>query len=195
MEYGLPKKVEIKGEWFDIRYDYRVMLDIFYALNDDALDDEERAYVVLNRFYMDFDALPDYDEAIEKFYWFANGGQNADNGKKQPKLVDWGKDFSLVVSPVNRILGYEIRAMEYDPEANTGGVHWWTFLSAYMEIGDCLFSQVIRIRDLQARGKALDKSDREFYRRNRDIIDLPEHRTVEENRTIDMWLGKKETSP
>ena len=34
MRYGLPKSVEICGSEFEIRYDFRVILDIFEALND-----------------------------------------------------------------------------------------------------------------------------------------------------------------
>ena len=34
MSYGLPKSVEIDGQEFAIRYDYRVILDIFEAMND-----------------------------------------------------------------------------------------------------------------------------------------------------------------
>lgn len=58
--------------------------------------------------------------------------------RKSPKLVDWGQDFKLIVAPVNRILGLEARAEKY--------LHWWSFISAYYEIGECLFAQVIRIR-------------------------------------------------
>lgn len=31
MSYGLPKSVDIDGQEFAIRYDYRVILDIFEA--------------------------------------------------------------------------------------------------------------------------------------------------------------------
>ena len=34
MSYGLPKSVDIDGQEFAIRYDYRVILDIFEAMND-----------------------------------------------------------------------------------------------------------------------------------------------------------------
>jgi len=51
--------------------------------------------------------------------------------KRKAKLADWEQDFPLIVNPVNRVLGYEVRDCEY--------CHWWTFLSAYYEIGDCLF--------------------------------------------------------
>ena len=44
MGYGLPTSVEINGMEFPIRYDFRVILDIFEALNDPELDDQERSY-------------------------------------------------------------------------------------------------------------------------------------------------------
>ena len=61
MSYGLPKTVEIDGEEFTIRYDYRVILDIFEILNDPDFNDQERALAVLQIFYVEFDQLTDYD--------------------------------------------------------------------------------------------------------------------------------------
>ena len=68
--------------------------------------------------------------------------------------------------------------------------HWWSFISAYYELGDCLFANIVRIRSLKAKGKTLDKADREFYRENRRIIDLKRTLTEEETDTINVWLGK-----
>ena len=161
-------------------------------MDDEELSDEERAYTALKLFFVDFDNIPDYDFAIERMFWFINGGKMPDDKKKEPELVDWKKDFQLIVSPINRVLGREIRESEYDADTNSGGVHWFTFLSAYMEIGDCLFAQVIRIRELKAKGRALDKSDREFYRRNKDVVDIPKRISREEADTLSAWLGKKE---
>lgn len=187
MGYGLPKTLEICGEEFPVRYDFRVILEIFQALNDGELDDQERGFVALQLFYPDFDEIPDYREAISKMFWFINGGKEQDSNKRQRPLVDWEQDFPLIVAPVNRVLGYETRAVEYDPLENTGGLHWWTFLSAYMEIGDCLFSQVVGIRSKKARGKALDKADQEFYRRNKDIVDIKTKYTREQNDLLKEW--------
>ena len=143
MGYGLPKSVEINDQNFSIRYDFRVILTIFEVLDDEELSDEERAYTALRLFFVDFDSIPDYDEAIKQLFWFINGGQYPDDKKKEPEIIDWAKDFQFIVSPVNRVLGKEIRESEYDPDTNTGGTHWFTFLSAYMEIGDC-GSQAVR---------------------------------------------------
>lgn len=189
MGYGLPKSVNIGGEDFSIRYDYRVILDIFEAINDPDLNDEDRALAVLQMFYPDFDRIEDYDAAIRECLKFINGGKEEETGKKQPQLVCWEQDFPHIVAPVNRVLGEEIRGVEYDIEANAGGLHWWTFLSAYYEIGDCLFAQIVRIREKKAKGKKLDKSEQEFYKKNRDIIDIKRHYTEAEDDIIKAWTG------
>lgn len=190
MEYGLPKSVCIGGENFEIRYDYRVILDIFEVLNDADLNDNARAYTVLNMFYMDFDSLTDYEAAVKECFRFINGGNIEEKQKRRVQLMSWAQDFQYIVAPVNRVLGYEMRAVDYDFVENTGGIHWWTFLSAYLEIGDCLFAQIVRIRELKSKGKPLDKQDREFYRNNRDIIDLKVKVSDAENELIKQWTGK-----
>lgn len=189
MIYALPKSVVIGGRDFPIRYDYRVILNIFEAMNDPELTDQERALAVLQMFYVDFDAIEDYEAAIRECFWFINGGKYEESSKKKPRLVAWEQDFPYVAAPINRVLGYEIRAVEYDPETNTGGLHWWTFLSAYMEIGDCLFAQVVGIRSKKARGKKLDASDQEFYRRNRDLVDIKARYTEAEEELLKQWTG------
>ena len=190
MSYGLPKSVEIDGQEFSIRYDYRVILDIFEAMNDPDSSEEDRALDVLQIFYVDFDELTDYDTAMKEVFRFINGGEEP-REQRGPHLVDWPMDFPRIIAPVNRVLGYEARAVDYDIETNTGGVHWWTILSAYAEIGDCLFAQIVRIRDKKAKGKPLDKSDREFYRKNRDIIDIKQKYSEEENDLVNLWTGAK----
>ena len=169
MGYELPTSVEIDGLEFAIRSDFRVILDIFAALDDPELNDQERAFAVLQMFYPDFDELVDYDAAIKELFKFINGGSEDVDQRRRPKLVDWQQDSQYIIAPINHVIGTEIRAIPYDMETNTGGLHWWTFLAAYTEIGDCLFAQIVRIRDQKARGKKLDKSDQEFYKKNREI--------------------------
>ncbi len=111
-----------------------------------------------------------------------DGGEEAAQGSRPgPRLMDWEQDFPRIVAPVNRVLGREVRE---------GPCHWWTFLSAYYEIGgDCLFSQIVRVRDALARGKKLDKTDRDWYRRNRELVDLRKKYTSEEQQLLKEWGG------
>lgn len=171
--YSLPKSVEVNGITRDIRWDTEAALDIITALSDPDLSDNDKATALLGIFYVQPVARKDQEEAVRRAYWFLDGGDVA-KGKKSPRVVDWEMDFPLIVAPVNRVLGFDIRQ---DPKH----LHWWTFLSAYMEIGgDCLFAQVVSIRDKQARGKKLEKYEKEWADRNSHLIDIKTKETQEE---------------
>lgn len=192
MIYDLPTSVEIGGASYEIRSDYRAVLDILTALSDPELSDSDRAEAILDIFYFHPTYLympqSDYDDAIRKFIWFINCGNEEKREKKQTKLMDWEQDFPYIVAPVNRVLGLDVRSVPYDFENNTGGLHWWTFMSAYQEIGDCLFAQIVGIRRKLARGKKLDKSEQEFYRNNRQLVDFKRKYTEMENDILSMWV-------
>lgn len=181
MIYDLPTSLEIGGKEYEIRSDYRAALDICVALSDPDLEDGEKAIVALTILYPAFEDMPstDYKEALDRLFWFINSGEE-DDGKKAPKLMDWEQDFKLLVAPVNRVIGREVRTIEY--------LHWWTFLSAYMEIGgDCTFAQVVSIRDKQARHKTLDKSEKEWLRRNRGLVEFKRKYTEAEESLLKEW--------
>ena len=187
MYYELPTSVTVHGEEFPVRYDYRAVLDIFAAIADPELNDRERAEAVLGIFYPDAERITDPGEALRQCFRFISMGEE-DGGRKEPRLVDWEKDFPLIVAPVNRVLGYEIRAVPYDGENNTGGVHWYTFLGAYYEIGgDCTFAQVVGIRDKLRRHKKLDKAEQAWYRKHRQMVDIKTKYTEAEEELVSAW--------
>ena len=180
MIYNLPTSAEFNHRQYPIRTDFRVMLEIIEALNDPDLNGRARAEAAITMFYPDCDALPDYPAAVRFFLWFLSGG-HPEPGNRSPRLVDWERDFRFLIAPVNRVLGFDARGVPYDPVENTGGLHWWTFLAAYMEIGrDCTMSAVLTIRDKRARGAKLEKAEREWYRRHRELVDLPAQYTPQD---------------
>lgn len=180
MIYDLPTSLEVCGTSYAIRSDFRAVLDICIALSDINLSAEDKAIALLDILYPDFSEMPHsaYEEAIKQGLWFIGCGEENQN-KKAPVLMNWEQDFKYIVSPINHVLGTEVRAIEY--------MHWWTFISAYYEIGDCFFAQIVRIRDKKARGKKLDKEDKEFYRKNREIIDLKISLSDAENEILKEW--------
>lgn len=180
MMYDLPTSLEVCGTEYQIETDFRVILDIFSVLSAVELTSEEKCIGVLGMFYPGFFTMPGehMEEAIKQCFWFINGG-NEETQKKSTKLMDWEQDFRLLIAPINRIVGQEVRALPY--------LHWWTFLAYYGEIGDCYFAQIVRIRDLKAKGKLKDKADREFYRRNRDVIDIKRRYSEAEEEIIKGW--------
>lgn len=189
----LPKTIEIDGEEFDIRYDFRVIIEILIMLTDPDLSNDDKAEALITMFYLEPERIRNTKAAVDAAYRFIDANSDR-KPQKGERLTDWEQDFDYIVSPVNRILGYECRAVDYDVNSNTGGVHWWTFLSAYMEIGgDCLFSQIVSIRDKQARGKKLEKYEREWLRRNADIVKIKTKYSDNESSLIDAWTKAVKT--
>lgn len=176
----LPTQLEVGGAEYAIRSDYRAVLDICAALSDQELEGQEKADVLLNIFYPELETMPPehYEEAVQQCLRFINGGEEERPGKS-PRLVDWEQDFPYIIAPINRVAGKEIRAVEY--------MHWWTFLASYQEIGDCTFAQIVRIRDKLARGNSLDKQDREWYRRNRNLVDFKNKYTNADQDFLNGW--------
>lgn len=169
MEFSLPTSVIIGENEYKIRNDcdYRVILDVIEALKDKELDPNHALYCALYIFYQDFEKIDDMKQAIASMYDIINCGEKPklDNDSKPP-IMDWKHDFHMIAPAVNRVLGYEVR----DPNRLT---HWYTFIGAYMEIGDCYYAQVISIRRKRQKGRKLDDIDRRFYEDNKSDIDIP----------------------
>lgn len=184
MMYGLPKTVSVCGTDYSIRYDFRDILEIIGVLNDMELSDRERGFLTLLIFYPDFEEIPQahYNEAVKQCFWFINCGEDPEEQDySKPVLMDWEKDFPVIIAPINRIAGHDVRTDE--------ACHWWTFLGYYMEIGDCTFAQIVHIRTMLKKGKKLDKSDAEWYRENQKLVDMKTKLTSEEEALFQKWGG------
>lgn len=170
---SLPGSLEINGKEYVIRTDFRVVLLIFQAMNDPELSEQEKATVILQSLYKE--ELPeDLQEALNKAVWFMDGGRTFKGSEK--RVMDWEQDEQMIFSAVNKVAGYETRAKEY--------IHWWTFLGFFNEIGEGLFSTVVNIRNKRNKGKKLDKTEEEFYKRNREVVNLKKRLSKEEQREL-----------
>lgn len=182
-EYGLPTYVVVDGVRYDIRSDYRAVLDILTALSDGELADHEKINIMLRIFYRG--TIPDnVESAIKECLQFINRGQLEDaHGEQQPKLMDWDQDFQYIADAISIKRGSDIRGVEQ--------LHWWTFLGYYMNIGDCYFAQIVSIRKKKSKNEKLDKSDIEFYRLNKQAIDFPQNEAerVAEQAALAQWMG------
>lgn len=185
MGYSLPKSINAGGVDLRIRGDgdYRIVIDTFSVLEDLELDKDERIIAALCLFYEDFDCadtvlrFPHIDEAIEGMFYFFNAGQT-DESSSNKKLLDWKKDEPIVCAAVNNVANTEIRAVPY--------LHWWTFMSYYMSIGESILSTVVSIRSKILSGKKLEKWEREYKRDNPQYFRW-NSKTAEELE-VDNWL-------
>ena len=85
-----------------------------------------------------------------------------------------------MIAPINHILGFECRAVDY--------LHWRTFLSAYLEIPpESVFARVLRIREKLRTGKKLEKNERTWYNKNRELVHLKTKFSKAEEELIEAW--------
>lgn len=176
--WELPKTINLNKREFEIRTDYRAIIDILIALEDPNYEEDEKVLILLQILYPEWEDIDDYEEAVEKGLEFINMGQEESN-TGGIKLMDWEQDSDLIIAPVNKIIGTEIRSLDY--------MHWYTFLAAYMNIGKSIFSEVVGIREKLKKGKPLDKEEKEFYKSNKEMIDLKIKLTDDEKDLFKKW--------
>ncbi|MCI9082839.1 MAG: hypothetical protein HFI70_11220 [Lachnospiraceae bacterium] len=177
----LPESLTVSGIECPIRSDYRNVLQVFEAFQDPELEEVEKWIVAAYLLFEDFSCADDvfkalnngfeFSEAQKQILWFISTGQPEKEILDKP-VYDWKKDEQIIFSAVNKVAGKETRELEY--------LHWWTFLGYFNEIGEGSFSYIVNIRDKLNRGKKLEKHEREFLSRNKELVKLEPPKTKEE---------------
>lgn len=178
--WEIPTTITLNDKEYPIRNkgDFRMIMDVLSVISDEEYDTSENIIAAAYIFYEDFDSIPEEDkqQAYREMVKFLNlGEEEEDDGKKQPKLMDWEQDEKMLVSAINKVAGKEIRFEPY--------IHWWTFMSYYSAIdGECSFAYVVSLRNKIKRNKKLTKEEKEFIRDN------PQHFTWKKDRIRDKKL-------
>ena len=171
----LPKSLNIGGIEYKIRSDFRVALLIFEAFEDPELSEYEKTAIMLECIY---ETVPDdVNEAVRLACWFLDGGDIPKSKPSGKPTFDWKQDEGIFFPAINKAAGKEVRELDY--------LHWWTFLGYFNEIGEGFFSEVMSIRQKKAKGKKLEKYEREFYAAHKNVIDIKPRYTADEKAEID----------
>ena len=187
MIWDFPISVTIDGEEYEIQNncDYRVILDCIAVYEDTSLDLITQHQSALIIFYKEPHKVKNVEEAIKQMLRVIDCESEEEFAEKsntqtepQPRLMSWQKDFKFIAPAVSRVLGYDVRT----PNKFT---HWWSFMGAYMEIGECTWSTFISIRKKKMHGQKLEEWEQKIYRENKKDIDLPQNLTDEEKEWLD----------
>lgn len=190
MKWSLPLSVQIGKKEFAIRNkcDYRVILDVIEVLNDDDLEASEQIECALFIFYGNDElntekkvlkaiGKANLQTAINEMMNIIKVDEDDGEMSDKPKMMDWAKDFKHIAAPISRTLGYSVRdARNY--------THWYDFIGAYQEIGECFWASVVSIRNKRYKGKKLEKWEQEFYSEHKDVINIQKNLTADEQE----WL-------
>lgn len=160
--WTLPTSVEFDGKIYRINADFRDVLEVVHYLADNSRPEFLRWRIAVGLFYEE--EIPEryYQQATQYLSEFISYGSQ--NAKAGPKLLDWATDAQMIVADINKSAGLEIRAVEF--------LHWWTFLSYFYGIGEGQLSTVVSIRNKKTKGKKLEKWEQEFYKENKELIDM-----------------------
>lgn len=161
--WQLPTTAVIGGKQYGLHCDYRDILEIFSYFTDPDLPEYLRWQIALALFYEESIPQKDLMEAMEFLARFISGGREEPENPGS-RLLDWEQDGEMIVADINKAAGQEIRALPF--------LHWWTFLSWFHAIGEGQLSTVVTIRDKLSRGKKLEGWEKDFYRENRQRVEL-----------------------
>lgn len=168
--WSLPTSATIGGVVYQIHADFRDILNIFRYMDDPDRPEYIRWRIAIALFYEGEIPQEYFQEAMEYLADFI-ACENRDS-KPGPKLLDWEQDAQVIVADVNKVAGSEIRSVPF--------LHWWTFVSYFNAIGEGQLSTLVSIRDKLRRGKPLEKWEKEYYRKNKEIVDLKTRYSAEE---------------
>lgn len=180
--YSLPQQAKINGKQYDLNTDFRVILKIFRAFEDESLPEIFRWLVALRLFYRQEIDPKDRQAAMEYLAQFLACGQDTTGGLP---LFHWDRDADAVIAGVNAAAGCEVRTLE--------NVHWWTFLSWFYAMPPGQLSTRVAIRQKLQKGQKLDPWEQEFYRDNKALVDMRPPLSPEEEarkKRLNARLGK-----
>ena len=185
---ALPEALTVGGTDYPIRTDYRNVLQVFEVFQDPELASEEKWIVAIYLLFENFSCADDVldsiengfliEEAMNQINWFISSGMPDGINLENP-VYDWSQDEQMIFSAVNKVAGHETRELEY--------LHWWTFLGYFREIGETTFSFITGIRHKLNKGKKLEKHEKEFLAKNKELVLLKKPLTKKEQEQEDEY--------
>lgn len=159
--FDLPVTAQIGGRVYHLNTDFRTVLRAIGYLNDPDLPPAFGWLAALALFYREEVPRKDEAEAAQFLAQFIAYGQEAKNA---PRLMDWQQDAAAILSDISAVAGEDVRSRPY--------LHWWSFLALFQGIGQGQLSLRVSIRDKLRRGQKLEPYEQEYYRANRQDINL-----------------------
>ena len=157
---SLPTTLNVGGEDRRIRSDFRTALLILEAYADPDLTDYDKCVVCVECLFEDEIPPELYDDALKQACWYLDGG-NVAHSRVSVRVIDWAQDEAIIFPAINKVLGW------------------------FQEIGEGALSTIVGIRYKLARGKQLEKWERDYLRDNGDRVRLKQRYSAEEQVEID----------
>lgn len=174
---ALPDKVDICGEMYAVKTDFRTWLR-FDALVTEAAPNETKVIQIIQMCLADNKTLIgtwiDVIAALFKFYAggpAAGKGKGKESGSGKRRVYSFTHDAELIYAA---FLG------QYGIDLQTADLHWWQFLALFRGLcGDHRICEIMNIRDMDL-SEIKDKKQKAHYAKLQQMYKLPDNRTDEE---------------
>lgn len=177
---GIPIAIEVEGIEYDINADYQTGIKIIMAFEDNELTQYEKCMVLVELLYKE--TPHNLNEAVSQGIRFLDcGGNSQGTGESDgARKYSFTQDDKYIYRAVDGVLQGRLSKGNF--------VHWWEFVLAFMELPEeCFMSRIIYLRTQKAKGK-LTKEERALYYKIRDIVDLKEEYSFEEQEQVNKFM-------
>lgn len=178
-----PTSVEIGGREYALNTDFRIGLKCILAWEDPELTAREKTLIMLRLLYKEIP--PDTQKACELAVFFLNCGEEKAGEGSEPlpqRLYSFTRDAKYIYSAIRQTHGVDLETVKY--------LHWWKFCYFFLDLDpDCMFSQMLHLRQQKQRGK-LTREERAVYNRLRDILELPREKDAETRSAEEAFMAQ-----
>lgn len=170
----VPTTVNIDHKQYEINSDFRNAILFELLMQEDEVSELDKTMQALELFYP---VCPkNINEAVEKMLWFYTGGKDDKNitSKKSGSVNNINRIYSFdfdddyIYSAFLDQYGIDLQDIEY--------LHWWKFKAMFKSLKED--NEIVKIMGYRATdlSKIKDKEQREFYKKMKQIYELPKSR-------------------
>lgn len=184
----LPTKIKVNENIYNINYDYKTIIKILMAFEDNELTHNEQLHILITNLYKEQPLKEDMLEAIRKGIKFIDGGTEDEEESTKKRVYSFKKDGNYIFSGIN-----QTHHIDLSDKVN---LHWWVFLSLFMDMSsDCTFGELVYYRKRKNEGK-LTKEEKANYNKIKKLVELDESNAKvsnEKSEFLNTWkkLNKK----
>ena len=136
-----PQYAEIDGVKYKINTDYRTALACIKAINDDEINDVERAIVVIALLFGEDTDISNMEEALKKVNYYLSCGNTSNSHEVKDIVMDFEQDDKYIRTSIRTDYGINMNEIEY--------MHWWEYNELIHGLTEhCILSKIINIRTM-----------------------------------------------
>lgn len=158
--------------------DFRVSILFEMLMQDKSIKNRDKIIQSLKLYYPKLEQITDFEKAIEDILWFYQCGKELANSNKRNKennnkqIYSYEFDDSYIYSAFLQQYNIDLQDIEY--------LHWWKFKAMFESLGQNIkIVEIMGYRGMDLR-KIKDKSEKEKYKKLKEMYKLPDMRTKEQ---------------